>query len=346
MRQRLAAKEFFISLAQLKKLRDLGKQALEFETDILAVAARRLQVGMGTHHDMTTAQNEQTLAKINVTRAELSFKQMAEQGCLLIRRRCDQVEWDFSHLDARDPSQDVDAQQNVLAQQALVYERERAVLANGANPQVSVGGMLMRNDGGMEMYSAMVGFSLPLFSTQYRRSGESELAVKKSKNDIEAKWHQEQKNLAVKLSGERQTLYRSDLETLKSNILPKVSGHVTTLVKEYSVGKTTFEAVIVGKRQYLDMQRMIINLENELARETLRGESAALGIHVDPNDFQPLPSLSLGGMTSDAAMGPAAGNGMRDMRPGTSKPKAPMKPLDDGAPDEMGPSNASGMGGM
>jgi outer membrane protein TolC len=348
--RRFAAIELYFRLVKSAKLVKLAQANLKVSEAFKEFAHARFKQGIGSHIDFLQTQAENAVLRMNLGALETELNNLRHHALLQMSQKQQPdtefvLEWPADFM-ARGKTRGASAD---IVQESIAGSLNLKLAQNDAKylsslPSFMASGMVMQTDSGMQMYGAMVGLSIPLYSNIKRSSLSSEASVIEEKVNNELAWHEQRKKLALYQTEERIKQIEASLKALREEIIPSVKGHLDAATAEYSQGKVGVNAIIEGRRMLLNMQSEELTMMEALARANLGIEKIQTGL-IDEEIDQSIPQLSLGGGPSMSgamtSMPEASGKRSRDMR-GRG---APSKRIPSGRDVESGPPQ-DGMQGM
>lgn len=358
--RRFEASELFLKLVRTAKLIAIERANLVVVNGIREFSHEKFKQGVGSHMEFLQSHSEAGVLKANVATLELELRNLKRHALLLIDATTaadpDSVdftlEWPVGLTQAKNAGTDgvVD-----LARERIVRGKDAELARQDAEyrrslPSFMASGMLMQEDGGMRMYGAMVGVTLPVYSNIQRSSLSSERVVVEGRASGELSWHDRRKALALAQAEDRIAQIEANSRALEREIIPPVREHVEAATSQFSQGKSDIGAIVEGRRTLLNLQMTEIRTTEALALARLSVEKIKAGL-IDDNIDVEIPQL-VGATSSGMNMGGGAGN-MQEMAP--MKRKMPMKgsmPRQKQAPgsgmtmpdEEESKSGGSGMG--
>ena len=328
LERRFAATELYLRLVRTAKLIDAERANLILVNGLREFAHEKFKQGVGSHMEFIQSHTEAGVLQANVASLELDLKNLKYHALLLMDHQTGHapdavdfvLEWPPNLITAKadkDVHWDLTRERIVRSKEAdlsrLDAEYRRSL------PLFNVSGMMMQEDGGMRMYAATIGISLPIYSNIQRSSYSSEDLIVDSQAEGELAWHERRKALALFQTEGRITQLDANLKALAQEIIPPVREHIEAATSLFSQGKGDIAAIVDGRRTLLNLQMTEVRTTESLALARLSALKIAAGLIDDAID-QEVPQLT-GSTISGMGMGKSAS------MPGTtaSKPSARMK---------------------
>lgn len=348
LQRRFEAAELFFRLVRTAKLIEIGRANLVVVNGIRDFTHEKFQQGIGSHMQFLNTHSEAAVLKANLASTELALANLKRHALLLIDRPDTAapdlvdfaLEWPRGTVVSETP---VDASAVDLAREKIVRTKATAVALKDAQyrrslPSIMASGMMMQGDGGMRMYQATVGVSVPLYSNIQRSSLNDDTALVVSRSDDELAWHERKKALALDQAESRIAQLEANLKSLSEEIIPPIKEHIESATNQFSQGKADIASIIDGRRSLLNLQMTEVRTTESLALARLSVEKIKAGFVDEQLDLE-VPQL-VGVAPSNMNTGAGDGDGgMGGMQiPSADKRAMPKKTM---TPPRRGPSTGT-----
>jgi outer membrane protein TolC len=358
--RRFEASELFLRLVRTAKLIYVERANSVVVNGLRDFSHEKFKQGIGSHMDFLQSHSEAGVLKANVATLELDLRNLKRHALALMddsaAKSPDDIqfvlEWPLRLIKETEPAKDAAAD---LARERIVRAKDAELARQDAEyrrslPSFMASGMLMQEDGGMRMYGAMVGVTVPVYSNIQRSSLSAERGIIEGRTGSELSWHDRRKALALAQAEDRIVQIEANFKALRQEIIPPVREHIEAATAQFAQGRGDIAAIIDGRRTLLNLQLTEIRTTEALALARLSVEKVKAGLIDDALDLE-VPQL-VGAASSGMSMGGGASR-MQEMP--AMKRKMPMKggmPSQNRAPgsdmtmpeEEESKSGGSGMG--
>jgi outer membrane protein TolC len=334
LQRHFEAAELFLRLVRTAKLLEAERADLVVVGGLRDFAHEKFRQGLGSHMEFLQTHSEAGVLKANVGALELDLGNLKRHALLLMGDPApatpDSVDFvlDWPALATESPpSTRGDAVADVTRER-IQHSKDAELSRDDANyrrtlPSFMASGMLMQEDGGMRMYQAMLGVTLPIYSSLERRSISDAKAIVASRGEAELSWHDRRKAVALAQAEGRIAQVEANLKALAQEIIPPLREHIEVATTRFSQGKADIGGIIDGRRMLLNLQMTEIRTRETLALARLGVEKITAGLVDDEMDLE-VPQLAGTGSSGMSRMGPDSG-GVSDSERMSEMKRMPKK---------------------
>lgn len=319
-RRKLDAADLYLKIVRTRKLLEIEEKNFRAIDGIRELTHEKFKQGIGSHYEFLQAHSESGVAKINVASFTADLENFERHAQILVgdstkHSTAFSYEWPKTLLETKfnEPESKPDFNELTIETEKKQALARQAYAAKSTLPSLMISGELMEDDNGMQMYGAMVGVSLPIFSMQKRKSITDESQIIQAQASQHQAWQSRLKALALAQTQRRYSQLQLSIEILDKEIIPPIKEHIEATTAQFSQGKLDIVSIIAARRTLLNLETSRVRSIEALARTALAIEKIHHGLYDDELDIE-IPQI----VTSQGSM--KMGNeAMTSMRQGRLK---------------------------